>query len=267
MTRINLIVLLLFIGSEFIFSQPVWYYKVPAGYLNDYFVGRGYSANSKTEASQIAFEDAIKSIMRNHTITVNLSEQYSTSSIDAVLDDKNKSEVIRKTVQELSISGESKTIKNLKEVETYFEEKDNRYEAWTLVSLPKKNPITPPSSFSPVWRSVLLPGWGQLYKEETFKGLSFMILSLGGVAGGFVFNQLSHDANHNALSSRTQARRDYYNNESKNYNTYSAVSFISAAVFYSWSLIDAIAVKQKDLYVNLNPGLFDRYQISLLLNF
>jgi len=267
MMRINLIVILLLLGCELIFSQPAWYYKVPAGYLNDYFVGRGYSNNSKTEASLFAFEDAIKSIMRNNTITVNLSEQYNTSSTENVLDDKSKSEIIRKTVRELSINGESKTIKNLKEVETYFEEKGDRYEAWTLVCLPKKNQITPPSSFSPVWRSLLLPGWGQLYKEETFKGLSFMVLSLGGVAGGFIFNQLSHDANNDALSSRTQARRDYFNNDSKNYNTYSTICFISAAVFYSWSLIDAIAVKQKDLYVNLNPGLFDKYQISLSLNF
>ena len=78
-----------------------------------------------------------------------------------------------------------------------------------------------------------------------------MALTVGGVAGGLVFNQLSVDAANNALASRTQARRDYYNQDKKNYNTYSIISFIAGGVFYTWSIIDAIIVKQEDVYVQL----------------
>jgi len=248
-------------------SQPGWVSKIPPGYLNDYFVGKGTSTLSKSEASQHAFENAIISIMRNNVITVEYAEKDIILSEQKNKNDDLQLEIVRKSAQELSITGESKLIKNLKEVETYYENNNGKFEAWVLVILPKKNPISPPNSFSPVWRSLFLPGWGQLYKEETFKGISFMILSLGGIAGGFVFNELSKEASSNALSARTQARRDFFNNEAKNYNTYSTISFIASGVFYAWSLVDAIIYKQKDLYVLLNNSTNEiNIVISLNLN-
>jgi len=231
-------------------AQPSWVSKTPEGYLNDFFVGRGIGT-TKTEATQKAFEDAVISIMRNNTITVNYSENNRTVTEQRNIDETIRMDIVRKSVQELRFDGESKTINQLKQVETYYEQGSSGYEAFALLSLPKRNPISPPSSFSPVWRSVLLPGWGQLYKDQTFRGLSFMALTVGGVAGGLVFNQLSVDAANNALASRTQARRDYYNQDKKNYNTYSIISFIAGGVFYTWSIIDAIIVKQEDVYVQL----------------
>jgi hypothetical protein len=237
-----------------IYAQPEWVNKTPSGYLNDYFVGKGSSSGSKTEASQKAFEDAIVSIIRNSSIQVKYSQDDKVLSTQTSKGDEVNYEEVRKSAQELQITGESKTIKGLKEVETYYESKNNNYVAWVLVNLPKRNPLLPPPRFSPVWRSILLPGWGQLYKDETFKGLSFMTLIIGGIAGGFVLSELSKSSTDNANSSRTQVRRDFFNNEAKNYNTYSIVSFIVAGVFYSWSLIDAIAVKQDNLYIYIQQN-------------
>jgi len=230
-----------------IYSQPEWVSKTPSGYLNDYFVGKGTSINSKTEAAQLAFEDAVILIMRNNTITVEYSTDNKIYSTQTNINDSTKYEVVRKAAEELKINGNSKTMKGLKEVETYYELNGNSYVAWVLVDLPKKSPISPPSSFSPIWRSCLLPGLGQLYSDKTFKGISFMVLSLGGIAGGFVFNQLSQDASNNAISSKTQVRRDFYNQQTKDYDTYSKISFITAGAFYLWSLVDAIAVKPNNL--------------------
>jgi hypothetical protein len=206
---------------------------------------------TKTEATQKAYEDAVVAIMRNNSITVNYSENNQTVTEQRNLDENARLEIVRKSVQELRFDGESKTIKQLKQVETYYEQNSNSYEAFVLLSLPKKYPMAPPSSFSPIWRSLLIPGWGQLYKDQTFKGLSFMVLTLGNIASGLEFNQMSVDASNNAYASRTQARRDYFNNDKKNYNNYSVISFIAAGVFYSWSLVDAIIVKQDNLYVQL----------------
>lgn len=243
--------MLIFISSHDIFSQPEWIKKVPPGYLNDYFVGSGVSNKSKADAKQVAFENAIISIMRYGILTIKYAEEDKITSTQNVFDDKSQLEIVRKSAQELKSEGESRTIKNLKEVESYYEENGARTEAWVLLSLPKKSPVTPPSAISPIWRSLLLPGWGQLYKEETFKGVSFMVLALGGVAGGLAFRQLEMDAINKAFSSHTQARRDFYNNESKNFSTYSTISFISAGVFYALSLMDAIIVKQDNLYVQI----------------
>lgn len=258
------IFLLSLLFSTISFSQPSWTIKVPEGYLNDFFVGKGASSNSKSEAYQAAFENAIISILRNNTVTANYSEKNVTLSKQTQTNNEITNEIVRESAQELNIQGESKIIIGLKEVETFYEKNNGMLEAWVLISFPKKNPIAPPSKFSAIWRSVLLPGWGQFYKDDTFKGFSFMTLTLGSVASGFVFNELSKEATNNALSSRTQARRDFFNDQATQFNTISTISFISAIVFYAWNIVDATIVKQDNLYVNLESGVNEnRVMLSL----
>lgn len=238
--------------SSMLLSQPEWYRELPQGFAYDYFKGMG-SSTSKSEAAQLAFEDAVISIMNNNTVKIELPK-FSIENLgnEKISADSLNSIITRKTVIELKLSNESKTIKGLRTYKTEFEQEGRIFNAYVLLSLPKKNPIPSPSSLSPIWRSIFVPGWGQLYKGETFKGVSFIVLTLGGVAGGFVFKQLSQDATNKANSSRTQASRDFYNQQTKDYDTYSKISFITAAVFYVWNLIDAIAVKQSNFYAELN---------------
>ena len=99
---------------------------------------------------------------------------------------------------------------------------------------------------------MIVPGWGQLYNDAALKGVSFMTIAVGGVASGFICSALSNDSHSQAIGSRTQARRDYFNDLSNTQCTISTVSFISAGVVYVWSLVDAIVVKPDNLYVNVN---------------
>lgn len=243
-------ILLLSVG--FVYAQPKWISHPPEGYLNDYFVGKATSSNSNAEAAEQAFADAIVSINQSNSITVKSSEQFHTSSEEHFSNSGVSTDIVTKAAKELSVTGESQTIRGLKMVETYFDKYGDTYEAWVLVSFPKKNPISPPSAFSPVWRSMIVPGWGQLYNDETFKGVSFMTIAVGGVASGFICSALSNDSHSQALSARTQARRDYFNDLSNTQSTISTISFISAGVVYVWSLVDAIVVKSDNLYVNVN---------------
>ena len=80
-----------------------------------------------------------------------------------------------------------------------------------------------------------------------------MVLTLGSAASGFICKTMSDDANNKALSSRTQARRDFYNQQAKDLQTTSTASFIATGVFYLWNLIDAIAVKDDTFFVINNP--------------
>ncbi len=260
------IVLAVLLSSSYLIAQPEWVNKTPSGYLNDYYVGKGASSISKAEAAQIAYADAVILIMRNNSITVNYSMDNKILSSQTHIDNQIKLKIVRKTVEELKVNGVSRTLKGLKEVESYYENNRNRYVAWVLLRLPKNDPINPPSSFAPVWRSALLPGWGQLYKDETFKGTSFMILSLGGFAGGFVLEQLSIDARNKAFSARRQIVRDFYNKESKNYDTYCKVSFIAAASIYIWNVVDAISVKQDNLYVYMEQN-GDKCAVKVCMHF
>lgn len=233
-------------------AQPRWATHPPIGYLNDYFVGAASSIKSRSDAEELAFENAITAINQSNSVTVKSYEQINTFSTERSSGDQDNLETITKAAKELSLTGESQTIKGLRKVETYFDKVGRVYEAWVLVSFPKKHPVSPPSSFDPIWRSLLVPGWGQLYNGETFKGFSFMTISVAGVATGIICSALSQDSYSQALASRTQARRDYFNNLSNLQSTISTVSFISAGAAYVWSLVDAIVVKPENLFVDVN---------------
>lgn len=227
--------------------------KIPQSYALDFVIGSGSSSFSEPDAEKFAYRNAIQQITYNKEVLseplLDKIEYYSKQTDESNV---RKNERILELEDGMQITGASTVIKDIKIWEKCSKYENGVYSVWILVSTPKENPISPPSSFSPVWRSFLLPGWGQLYKEETFKGISFMTLCLGGVAGGLVFDVLSKNAANNASSSRTQPRRDFFNDEADNYSTFSTISFITAGVFYVWSLFDAIMVKQDILYMMLN---------------
>ena len=249
-----------------ILAQPMWAIKVPPGYGNDFFVGTGVSTNSRADASSVALADALAKIVKSRSIKVAVDETISSNITETNSNGKWDVKQIDKIIREIKVTGKSTTIRGLKEVESSIEINNELFEAWVLVSIPKKHPIQPPTKYSAIWRSVLLPGWGQFYKDDTFKGFSFMFLTLSSVTSGFVFSELSKEATNNALSSRTQARRDFFNDQAKQFNTFSTISFISAIVFYTWNIVDATIVKQDNLYVNLESNGFEN-RLALCIKF
>lgn len=263
----HIIISLVFV-LDVVFSQPKWIDKTPIGFQNDYFVGKGRSRVSKTDAIQSAFQDAISSVVKNGNIKIQVNESYSDNKTEKFGNGKSISlDQISKIAREINTQGESQSVSGLKEVERYVEESGDYFEAYVLVKKTKEHPLQLPSEFSrgiaPVWRSVLVPGWGQLYKEQSFKGYSFMALTLGSVASGFIFNEMSNNAADNANSARTQARRDFYNNNKKTYNTVSLISFITAGIFYAWNVGDAIMSKDETFYVDFRS---DRNSNNLCFN-
>ncbi len=260
------IVLYFFFLTSVLFAQPSWIAKTPEGYLHDFYTGKGFSNESKADAFDKALASAIAGIVNGSSINVSAIETYKSDATEQSDGKRYLLNKIDKIVKEITITGESSTIRGLRQVEEYYDAAAGGYNAWVLVSIPKKNPLSPPSSFSPIWRSLLLPGWGQLYKEQSFKGVSFMTLTIGGIAGGLVFSQLSDDAAKNALAARTQPRRDYFNQDKKDNASYSTICFIAGGLFYAWNVVDAIIMKQENLYVRLQTDK-DSYGVNLGLAF
>lgn len=261
------IIMFLVFLLDVVISQPRWVDKTPIGYQNDYFVGKGRSRVSKTNAIQSAFQDAIFSVVKNGSIRIRVSESYSDNRTEKFENGESLSlDQISKIAREINTQGESQSVSGLKEVERYVEESGDYFEAYVLVKKPKEHSIQLPSEFSrgfaPVWRSVLVPGWGQLYKEQNFKGFSFMVLTLGSLTSGFVFTAMSNNSADQANASRTQARRDFYNDQKKTYNTVSIISFITAGILYSWNIGDAIMAKDETFYVDF-PNKLNNNSICL----
>ena len=153
-----LFILISLINSDVFAQLPDWVNETPEGYKFDYFTGKGFSRTTKSEAIEIALQDAIISIMRTGKITVSYSETDSVVSSQVNKKQDSDIDILYKTARELKIDGYSKTIKGLKHLETYTELNNKLFEAWVLVSIPKIKPLETPSKLNPVLRSVLIPG-------------------------------------------------------------------------------------------------------------
>ncbi|MBM4166981.1 MAG: hypothetical protein FJ218_08725 [Ignavibacteria bacterium] len=135
-----------------------------------------------------------------------------------------------------------------------MERNTTQHTFWSLVKLPKKNNIeSPPTKFSPVWRSMLIPGWGQYYKRETTKGYLFLGAEVLLVPSGIIFNNLGVDAETNKFSSQTKTLRDYYDDQSKLYYNVSLGCFIAAGAVYVYNIVDAISSDWKIYSDNTSP--------------
>lgn len=246
-----LTVIILMFSLELAGQVPEWIGKVPKGYINNYYTGKGVSKTSRAESVSLASEDAIVSIVKTGKITADFTEHDSTGYEQRGFDAGAEMNIILKTVREVNITGESKIIKGLKLVETYSEYNQGYYESWVLVSVPKTRPLDMPSPISNTLKSAVIPGWGQFSRGSKLKGVSFLTLTAGSLISGFVLNELSNNASMDAQSSRTQQRRDFYNEQARTYNTFSVISFIAAVGFYVWNVADAIAIKEEVIYANI----------------
>ena len=250
MRRVYIILMLMF-NCSLMGQVPEWIGKLPGGYVNDYYTGKGVSKTSRAESISLASEDAVVSVLKSGKISISYTEYDSISYEQRGLDAGAEINVVAKTVREINIKGESKTIKGLKLVETYTEYNKGYFESWVLISVPKPRPLDMPSPITNTIKSAVIPGWGQFSSGSRFKGAAFLTLTAGSLISGFVLNELSNNASKDAQSSRTQQRRDFYNEQARTYNTFSIISFIAAVGFYVWNVADAIAIKEEVVYAGV----------------
>lgn len=233
------------------YSQPKWIYDTPSGYSNDYYVASGSSNKSESDARQIAFTNVIQKVIQNGNITINASQTIANNFLEKFRNGESLSlDVISQIQNEMKISGESQTIRGLKEEESYTQYESGLYIVWLLVKTPKRYPLpyTEPSKFWLVIRS-LGPSVEQFHKGETTKGFLIAGGTATFVVSGIVFSNLKVTAESDARNSRTQVLRDYYNDNANTYNNISLACFVATAALYIYNIVDALATDGKKVYV------------------
>ncbi len=236
-------------------SKPVWLSNPPPGYMNDYFIGIGQSESSYTEARNLALDDALKRIVESRKLVASTKSKIIQGNIVSIRD-------------ELFKSGQSTEINGLKEEESYYQkyiQNDKMfYEYIVLVKIPKENysGTNPPTKFSYLWRSSLLPGWGQYYKGQEFKGISIFILQLSCITSGYITYNKSVDYSRNAENSIKLSDVEWYNDQSDKYYSISLISWILAGGLYVFNIFDSITSEGKKIYVNN----YDPSSINLSIN-
>ena len=103
-----------------------------------------------------------------------------------------------------------------------------------------------PDNSSALWRSAILPGWGQFYKNRNGRGTLIVVgetltLAAGGLS---LYNELTQK---NIMDNPEVSYQDYIAAEKsyEQWNTARHISFITAAVIYSLNLVDAYLTPAK----------------------
>lgn len=227
-------------------DSPKWITNRPSGYINDYFVGEGESRMSLPEASKEAVGNAVKKILQ--------TKSFEATSSFSQMTTQDESGIKKKIVDELIINGSSVIIKGLTQEESYYESwNENQgivHRCWVLVKVPKSTGFQePPTKFSPVWRSIIAPSWGQFYKGQPTKGYIIALSEAVLIPTGIILQSLKSTAEVDARNSRTQVLRDYYTDEANTYLNFSTVALVLAGAIYIYNIVDAIVSYGDKVYV------------------
>lgn len=108
---------------------------------------------------------------------------------------------------------------------------------------------------SALWRSMIVPGWGQMYKRSMGKGITILSLQVVTIAGICMCSNLSNSYYNKAYSSRNNSTRESYLDKGANYRNVRNGFIAAAGAVYVYNLVDAIAGKGAKKYkkVHFNP--------------
>lgn len=143
-----------------------------------------------------------------------------------------------------------------KAVDVFWEYKNSRYECNVLYEVANNpdnvvyQPVECTDKYGArgLWRSAIIPGWGQMYKKQYVKGICILAVEAAGVASSLIFeNQRSSYCNKAAVNFDADAIKFYQNkaNDAKNARN---ICIIGTAAVYVYNLVDAFAAKGKPRY-------------------
>lgn len=232
--------------------NPQWMKHTPAAktYGVCYVPVTVYSTDWQS-ASTLALNELTKYLPRNwnvSTVTDVERESYMEREGANKIGANKRTQTYRLHVRN---EGDPVTIR-CKEVDTYWEETfiggNNQLKCTILYQVIAPNATTDFEHTSTttqygihgLWRSMIVPGWGQFYKGSKGKGAMF----LGGtaaLAGGMVYCQ-SRITNSRSLAAQTYNPEHLriYSRRISNFSTARNVCIGATAALYIWNLVDAV---------------------------
>lgn len=234
-------------------NRPNWLKEKVKGNYFKYYSGMSSSENSLDEAKNLAISDVLSEIIMQNEITV--------ESAITTFDKETEKEFISRITKEVKIKGSSSSIKGLEKEEEYWEAIQTKanvlYRYWILMKMPKKqytnhtfstNELKQTYGATPIIKSALIPGWGQIQKKETKKGILFLSGFAVSLTSAFITYNISSSYEQDAKNANGAEWITYYNDLSDQYYLISAVSFILSGAIYGYNVFDAISSKGAKIY-------------------
>lgn len=251
-------------------QPPTWLQEPPIGVYYTYYSGIGSSSNSLSDAKEQAISNVLSEIIMGGEIKAEsqITTYQQQSSIG----------ILSEVTREIQQTGKSTVIQGLQKEEEYWEtiKKGNEiiYRYWILMKILKPDyagydfSVKQGYGFAPIWRSALVPGWGQILKGETTRGIRLLGTEVILISTFLVSQNLSLDYSRKASLERDADRRSFYNRLSDRSYTIGMVSGLMAGVVYVYNIFDAVTARGAKKYA-LAPiyGSDSDLALRLIFNF
>ena len=281
-TLIHGLVVLL-VASQLVFAQkvvdrssselPPWTTEPPVGKYFTYYSGVGSSPNSLSDAKEQSIANVLSEIIMEGEITAE-------SRIET-FHQQSKEGIISEVSREIQQTGASTTIGGFRKEEEYWQTVKTGdgllYQYWILMKIPKPEyagfdlSVKQGYGIAPIWRSALVPGWGQFNKGEKKKGLRLLGSEAALASTFFICQQISRDYSRKASDERDVDRRKFYNDWANRSYSISMISGIMAGVVYCYNVFDAVTARGAKKYayqpVIYMKGEFPAPTLCLAINF
>lgn len=125
--------------------------------------------------------------------------------------------------------------------------------------------------FDALWRSVLVPGYGQIYKGSTAKGVSILGGEVALISGIILTENTRSSYRRKAKETYDVSKIRSYTDKADNYETARNICIGGAVALYIYNVIDAVASNGRKRTItkrrlNLNPA-FSRGQSGVSLSY
>jgi hypothetical protein len=227
----------------------------------EYRVARGEGA-TLSDARNDAFNGLLADLGNKAGVTVNsqtLAEIKSSLNYNAGVENYQESST-NVTTHKIDREGFKASFTKVSE---YYEYSRGRYLLWELYEVSSGAAFTaviPEYTThyggTALWRSMILPGWGQFHKKKVGKGVTFLTTEAA-VISGLVFCEIKRSDNWRKSSETTNINiAKEYRNRADSWELRRNIFVGVAAGVYLWNVLDAALAKGKLKYAwvpeNLN---------------
>jgi hypothetical protein len=97
-------------------------------------------------------------------------------------------------------------------------------------------------------RSIIVPGWGQMYKRSMGKGIAILSAEVASIAGILVCENLRSSYYNKTIAERNTQVRAQYQNSTTSYRNIRNGFIVAASAIYVYNIVDVVSAKGAKRY-------------------